>query len=190
MRKLLTFLIALGAVAPAWAETVTSSFDFGPPSAERIAIVTFTCDACHGAKSVSINGVELKRDATSGGAEVAEIWSGPLPDGVGSLDVTIKSDHAIDDADIFMGSANNPPVHPVIGPVATTSGRLDYVVAVEEGDVVVSVSRASSLIKSTEPPWGETKHGRSLIAGWNIKRSDPAFSITGSSPVSALVIYR
>jgi hypothetical protein len=187
MRKLLTFLIALGAVAPAWAETITSSFDFGPPSAERIAIVTFTCEACHGAQSVSINGVQLKRDATSGGAAAAEIWSGPLPEGVGSLDVTIKSDHAIADADIFMGSANNPPVHPVIGPIAAVAGRQEYVVAVEDGDVVVSVSRgASSDVKSTEPPWGETKHGQSLTAGWNIKRRE----ITGTSQVSALVIYR
>jgi hypothetical protein len=84
MRKLLTFLIALGAivlavVSPVSAETIMSSFDFGPPARERIAIVTITCEACDGAQSVNINRSELKRNETNGGAKVAEIWSAPLP---------------------------------------------------------------------------------------------------------------
>jgi hypothetical protein len=113
MRKLLTLWIALAAVAvaaPAQAYTKGSTFDFGPAFPERIAFLMLTCKSCHGARSVIVNGVELKRDVTSGGAEVAEIWSGPLPEGAGVLDVTITSDRVLDDATVGMGAANCPPM--------------------------------------------------------------------------------
>ena len=48
MRKLLTFLIALAAATPAYADTVTSTFDFGPAYPERIAFLM-----CAGRSSAS-----------------------------------------------------------------------------------------------------------------------------------------
>src|ERR1700682_5784169 len=119
MRKLLTFLIALAAATPAYADTVTSTFDFGPAYPERIAFLMLTCKTCHGARSVIVNGIELKRDVASGDAEVAEIWRRPLPKGTGDLQVTINGYYPLDDAVAGMGAASDPPIRPISRAVTT-----------------------------------------------------------------------
>jgi hypothetical protein len=190
MRKLLTFLIALAAVTPAYADTVTSTFDFGPAYPERIAFLMLTCKTCHGARSVSVNGVELKRDVTSGDAEVAEIWSAPLPDGAGTLDVTIKGDYPLADAVAGMGAANNPPIRPISHAVRTLTGQQNYTIDAKDGDVVLSVSSGGdTFATSTEPPWHEVEFGHLRSAAWNIKR-DSALTISGPSSVSVVAVYR
>jgi hypothetical protein len=115
-------LIALAAMvlgAPAQAYTLKSSFDFGSAYPERIAFVMLTCKTCHGVRSVAVNSVELKRDVASGDAEVAEIWSGPLPTGIGVQEVTITGDYPLNDAVVGMGAANTPPIRPVKRAVRT-----------------------------------------------------------------------
>jgi hypothetical protein len=191
MRKLLTFLIALAAVTPVYADTVTSTFDFGPAYPERIAFLMLTCKTCHGARSVIVNGVELKRDVTSGDAEVAEIWSGPLPDGSGALDVTFNGDYPLADADAGAGAANNPPEpRPISRVISTLTGQREYAIDVKDGDVVLSVSSgAGTFATSTEPPWHEVEFGRLRSAAWNIKR-DSALTISGPSSVSVVAVYR
>src|SRR5258708_9034186 len=148
MSKLFSILIALAAIGPPYADTLKSTFDFGPAFPERLAFVMFTCKTCHGAQSININGIELKRDVTTGGAEVAEIWSAPLPDGSGDLAVTITSDHALNDADVGMGAANAQPapkLSMIEGAVkGSAAGRREYSLSVENGDVVVSVSRGGN----------------------------------------------
>jgi hypothetical protein len=140
MRKLLTFLIALAAATPAYADTVKSTFDFGPAFPERLAMVMFTCKACHGAKSVSINGVQLELDVTSGGEEVAEIWSALLPDGSGELPVLITSDHSLLDADVGVGAAKTLPTRKIGGRAVkrTAAGSPAYSFDAEDGDVRVA----------------------------------------------------
>jgi hypothetical protein len=102
MRKLFAVLIAVAAITPAYADTMEfTPFDFGDPSPGRVALVGFICKSCFGATSVVVNGVQLKRDVTTGGSEVAEIWSAPLPDGSGPLEIVISSDHQIDDDSII-----------------------------------------------------------------------------------------
>jgi hypothetical protein len=193
MRKLFSILIALAAVtvaAPAHAYTKDSTFDFGPAYPERIVFLMLACKTCHGARSVIVNGVELKRDATSGGAEVAEIWSGPLPNGIGDLQVTINGDYPLDDAVAGMGAANNPPIRPVSHAIRTLAGQNPYAIDVKDGDVVLSVSSGGyTYAKSTEPPWREVEFGALRSAGWNIKH-DSTFTVSAPSPVSVLAIYR
>jgi hypothetical protein len=191
MRKLLTFLIAMAAATPASADTVTSTFDFGPAYPERIAFLMLICKTCHGARSVSVNGVELKRDVTSGDAEVAEIWSGALPDGTGDLQVTINGDYPLADAVAGMGAANNPPEpRPISRIVSTLTGRHEYAIDVKDGDVVLSVSiGGDTFAKSNEPPWHEVEFGHLRSAAWNIKR-DSALTISGPSSVSVVAVYR
>jgi hypothetical protein len=184
MRKLLTLLIALAAITPAYADSVKSTFDFGPAYPERIAFLMLTCKTCHGARSVFVNGIELKRDVTSGHAEVAEIWSGPLPDGTGTLEVTIKSDYPLADAIAGMGAANNPPErHPISRAVRTLTGQHEYAIDVKDGDVVLSVSSGGgdTFAKSTEPPWREVEFGGLRSAGWNITH-DSTFTVSAPSP--------
>jgi hypothetical protein len=58
-----------------------------------MAFVMLVCETCHGARSVIIDGTEkLSRDVSSENVpdekqvwsgQTAEIWSGPLPTGVG-----------------------------------------------------------------------------------------------------------
>jgi hypothetical protein len=191
MRKLLTIFIALAAVTPAYADTVTSTFDFGPAYPERIAFLMLTCKTCHGARSVSVNGVELKRDVTSGDGEVAEIWSAPLPDGVGSLDVTINGDYPLADAVAGMGAANNPPEPPPISRVVSTlTGQHEYAIDVKDGEVVLSLSSGGdTFAKSSEPPSHEVQIDHLRVAAWNIKR-DSALKISGPSSVSVVAVYR
>ena len=195
MRKqLLTLWIALAAIGPACADTIKSTYDFGPAFPERLAMVMLTCKTCHGARSVSINGVELRRDVTSGGAEVAEIWSAPLPEGSGELVVTVSSDHALADAEVGMGAANALPTRP--GPIIdgvvkrTAAGQSSYSLDTEDGDVIVAVSRGEETFASSEAPFGQVEFGRLRAAAWNIKRTIPAFTISGPGSVSAVAVYR
>jgi hypothetical protein len=195
MRKLLTLWIALAAATPAYADTVKSTFDFGPAFPERLAMVMFTCKTCHGAKSIIVNGVELKRDVTTGGAEVAEIWSAPLPEGSGVLDVTISSDRSLDDADVGMGAANAQPapkLSMIDGAVkGLAAGQRDYSLSVSAGDVVVSVSRdGDAYVGSSEAPNHEVAFGHLRTASWDIKRRIPNFTVSGPSTVSAVAVYR
>jgi hypothetical protein len=192
MRKLLAILIALAAIAPAYAETVTSTFDFGPAYPERIAFLMLTCKTCHGARSVIVNGIALKRDVASGDAEVAEIWSAPLPDGTGALDVTINGDYPLDEAVAGMGAANNPPEpHPISRAVSTlTTGQHEYAIDVKDGDVVLSVSSGGgTYAKSSEVPSHEVQIDHLRVASWNIKR-DSSLTISGLSSVSVVATYR
>jgi hypothetical protein len=195
MRKLLTFLIALAAVSPAYADTVKSTFDFGPAFPERLAMVMFTCKTCHGAQSIIVNGVELKRDVTTGGAEVAEIWSAPLPEGASILDVTISSDHSLDDAEVGMGAANaqpTPRLSMIDGAVkGQGAGQREYSLNVNAGDVVVSVSRGGdNYVRSSEAPSHEVEFGHSRAASWDIKRTTTNFTFWEPSTVSAVAVYR
>jgi hypothetical protein len=191
MRKLLTLWIALAAIAlaaPAYADSIKLIYDFGPAFPERLAIVMLTCKTCHGARSVSINGVDLRRDVTSGGAEVAEIWSAPLPEVSGELEVTVSSDHALADAEVAMGAADVLPTRP--GPKRTAAGQSSYSLDTEDGDVIVAVSRGEETFASSEAPFGQVEFGRLRAASWNIKRTIPAFTISGPGSVSAVAIYR
>jgi len=193
MRKLLSFLIALAALAlgaSAQAYTRKSSFDFGPAYPERIAFLMLTCKTCHGARSVAVNGVELKRDVTSGDGEVAEIWSGPLPTGIGVQEVTITGDYPLTDAVAGMGAANIPPIRPIKSVIRTLGGQSAYAVDVKDGDVVLSVSNGGgAYANSSMPPQHEVEFENLHSAGWNIER-DATLSITGPSAVSVLAIYR
>jgi hypothetical protein len=193
MRKLLTLCIALAAMAfaaQAHAYTRLSTFNFGPAYPERIAFVMLTCSTCHGARSVIVNGIELKRDVTSGDAEVAEIWSGPLPDGAGVLGITINSDFPLDDAVAGMGAANNPPIRPINRAIRSLAGQNQYAIDVKDGDVVLSVSSGGgTFAKSTEPPQHEIEFGHLRSAGWNIKR-DSTLRVVAPSGVSVVAIYR
>jgi hypothetical protein len=197
MRKLLTLWIALAAlpfVVPAYADTIKSTFDFGPAYPERIALLMLTCKACHGAQTIAVNGVELTRDVTSGGAEVTEIWSAPLPEGSGVLDVTISSDHPLEDADVGMGAANAQPAPKlsiIEGAVkGSASGQRDYSMSVEGGDVVVHVARnADNYSRTVEAPSHQVAFGHLRVVSWDIS-AIPDFKVLGSSTVSAIAIYR
>lgn len=188
MRKLLTFLIALAAISPAYADTVKSTFDFGPASPERQACVMFTCRACYGAQSISINGVELTRDVTSGGEDVAEIWSALLPEGSGEQLVLITSERSLAGADVALGAMNAEIAGKFVK--RTASGLSAYSLDTVDGDVVVAVSRGGSSYEgSTEAPW-KLQVGHSRIAIWNIERALPAFTVSGPSAVSVVAVYR
>jgi hypothetical protein len=146
MRKILVTLIALAAMAfaaPTYADTITSKFDFGPAASDRVAVVGFTCKSCFGAKSVSVNGIELKRDVSSGGAEVAEIWSAPLPEGSGPLSIAVSSDRTIDDSDVIPAALRSEPnkVSDLPTSKEASAGKQNYILDdVTFGDSVVTIS--------------------------------------------------
>jgi hypothetical protein len=195
MRKLLTLWIALAAIGPAYADTVKSTFDFGPAFPERLAMVMFTCKTCHGAQSVIVNGVQLKRDVTTGGAEVVEIWSAPLPEGSGVLAVAVSSDHSLDDADVGMGAANALPERkaPIINGVVKkiAAGQHEYLLRVENGDVVIHLARdADSYPRAVETPSHQVAFRHLRVVSWDIKHAIPDFTVSGPSSVSAVAVYR
>jgi hypothetical protein len=195
MRKLLTLWIALATVAlaaPAYADTIKSTFDFGPAASDRVAVVGFTCKSCFGARSVSVNGVELKRDVSSVGAEVAEIWSAPLPEGSGPLTIIVSSDHAIDASDVLLGVLRSEPNKVSELPTfrEASAGKQQYHLDVTYGDSVFAISRGQRSITGTRAPSQRTDAEFSRSACWDIDRADPPFSISETSTVSAVAIYR
>jgi len=192
MRKILITLIALAAISPAYADTIKSTHDFGAPAFDRVAVVGFTCKSCSGAKSVSINGVELKRDATSGGAEAAEIWSAPLPEGSGPLTVTINSDHNIDDSDVIPGAVGSEPnkVSDLPTLKEAFAGEHQYSLGVTYGDTVFALSRGQGPVTGTLAPSQHDAAKFSQADSWDINHADPFFSVSGTGTVSAVAIYR
>jgi hypothetical protein len=202
MRRLLTFLIAMAPIvfgAQAHAHTLDLTFDFGPESAERMAFVMLVCETCHGASSVTIDGsVKLKRDASSEdvpdekqvwSGQAAEIWSGPLPMGIGKHIVTINGDYPLKDAIGGMASANNPPIHPVGHLSTAQSGQKSYSVDVNAGDVVLSVSFGGGAYAANQKPMSEMQSDHISFAAWNIDR-DASLAFSSPSFISATAVYR
>jgi hypothetical protein len=73
MRKLLTLLIALTATTPCIAADVRHTIDMGDASPDRVVVMGLLCKGA-GAHSVSTNGINLSRDATTSVAdETAEL---------------------------------------------------------------------------------------------------------------------
>ena len=126
MRKLLTLWIALVAITPCAAAEVRHTIDMGDASPDRVVVMGLLCKGA-GARSVSTNGIDLKRDVTTTSAdETTELWSGAIPTGSGELTFSISD--CADPKTTFwrLGELKSAsPARRAIGPAAVNDLRED-----------------------------------------------------------------
>lgn len=186
MRKLIISYFALAVPAllsvsaafgaePTTLPAIASTFDFGPASPSRRAVVFFTCNACSSARFISIDGVSLTRDAGSKGIE---IWSGPLPDGNGKRIVTAGADHG----EIAMGA-----IIDVSGVARAEAGRTEYTADVHDGDVLCGIAR-DGVLKADLQVSRAVRFAGAQASCWNVSNAND-LRLTAPS-ASAIVIFR